>query len=77
MVKSLLEGFEYNLQRIPREENSRVDTLTKLVIAKATVNNGMIIQETLQIPCTNKVINVEEIVDDANCTVPKKWHIIE
>ena len=34
--------------------------LAKLASAKVVINNRTIIQETLQIPCTNKVMNGEE-----------------
>ena len=37
-----------------------MDALAKLANAKATVNNRTIIQETIQIPYINKVMNVEE-----------------
>ena len=43
MAKKLLDGFEYNLQKIPREENGQVDALAKLASAKAIVNNKTII----------------------------------
>ena len=39
MEKKLLEDFNYDLQRIPREENGRADALAKLASAKATINN--------------------------------------
>ena len=38
-AKDLLEGFNFNLERIPREENGRADALAKLASAKAAVNN--------------------------------------
>ena len=60
VVKKLLDDFDYNLQRIPREENSQTDALTKIASAKATINNKMIIQETLQAPYTDTVMNVEK-----------------
>ena len=43
MAKNLLENFDYDMQKILREENSRVDVLTKLASAKAVINNKMII----------------------------------
>ena len=39
MAKRLLEDFEYNLQRILREENGQTDAFTKLASAKTIVNN--------------------------------------
>ena len=62
IAKRLLKGFEYDLQRIPREENVWANALAKLVSGKATINNKTIIQEMLQIPCTDRVMNVEERV---------------
>ena len=59
MPKCLLEGFEYNLQRITREENGWTNALAKLTSTKTIVNNRVIIQETLQVPCTNRVMIVE------------------
>ena len=59
MVQKLLENFEYNLERIPREENDRADTLAKLASAKAVVNNRMIIQETLPTPCAEEIMFLE------------------
>ena len=43
IARELLDGFECNLQRIPREENMRADALAKLASAKVVVNNRMII----------------------------------
>ena len=60
LAKRLLKDFDYDLQRIPREENGQADALAKLASAKAAKNNRTIIQETLQIACTDKVMNVEE-----------------
>ena len=54
-----MKGFNYDLERIPREENSRADALAKLANANATVNNRMIIQETLHTPCIKKVMCIE------------------
>ena len=39
MAKRLLEDFEYDLQRISREENGRANALAKLASAKTVVNN--------------------------------------
>ena len=60
MAKNLLKDFDYDLQRIPKEENGQANALAKLVSAKVVVNNRTVIQETLQEPCTNRVMNVEE-----------------
>ena len=60
MVKDLLEDFNYDLQRIPRKENSWLDALAKLASAKATVNNRIVIQEILWTPNIDNVMNIEE-----------------
>ena len=60
MTKNLLTDFDYDLQRIPKEENNRADTLAKLASAKVAINNKTIIQEMLQISCTKKAISIEE-----------------
>ena len=59
-TKRLLEGFNYDLERIPREENDQVNALAKLASEKVAINNRTIIQETLQTPCIKKVTNEEE-----------------
>ena len=43
MTKRLLVNFNYDLQRIPREENDYVDVLAKLASAKVVVNNKAVI----------------------------------
>ena len=58
-VQKLLEEFNYNLKRIPREENGRANALAKLASAKATVNNRTIIQEMLPTPCAQKIMCLE------------------
>ena len=55
----LLEGFNYDLERIPKKENSQADVLTKLANAKVAVNNKTIIQETLHTPCIENVMCLE------------------
>ena len=37
-----------------------MDALTKLASAKVVINNRAIIQETLQVPCISKIMNIEE-----------------
>ena len=37
-----------------------MNTLAKLAGAKVTVDNRTIIQQTLEIPCTDKVMNIKE-----------------
>ena len=59
VTQRLLEGFNYDLERIPKEENGQVDALAKLASIKATINNRMIIQEMLHTPCIKKVMYVE------------------
>ena len=54
-----MEDFEYDLERIPREENNQADALAKLASAKVAVNNRMIIQETLHTPCVESVMCLE------------------
>ena len=46
-AKRLLEDFDYDLQRIPREKNGQVYALARVASAKAIVTNKTIIQETL------------------------------
>ena len=60
MAKRLLEDFEYDLQRILREKKDQMETLSKLASANATVNNRMIIQETLQVLHINRVMNIND-----------------
>ena len=55
-ARELLEGFDFDLERIPGEENDRVDALAKLASAKAVVNNRTIIQETLHALCIEEVM---------------------
>ena len=42
-AQNLLEDFDYDLERIPKEENSWVDALAKLASTKVAVNNRIII----------------------------------
>ena len=49
-----------SIQRITREKNGQVNAPTKLDSVKEVVNNRTIIQETLQIPYINKIMNIEE-----------------
>ena len=60
ITKRLLEDFGYDLQRILREKNSRANVLAKLANTKVAINNKMIIHETLQIPCIEKLMNIED-----------------
>ena len=59
MVQNLLEDSDYDLERIPREENGWVDALAKLASATVAINNRTIIQETLHTPCAEKVMCLE------------------
>ena len=43
MIQKLLEDFDYNLERILREENGQANALAKLANVKAVVNNRTII----------------------------------
>ena len=56
MAQSLLEDFDYDLERILREENGRVDVLAKLASVKAVVNDRTIIQEMLHTPYVENVM---------------------
>ena len=58
-AQRLLEGFDYDLEMIPREENGRADALAKLASAKAAINNKTIIQETLYTPCVENIMCLE------------------
>ena len=58
-AQRLLEGFDYDLERIPREENGQADALTKLASANVAINNRMIIQEMLHMPCIENVMYLE------------------
>ena len=59
MAQRLLEGFNYDLERISKEENGHVDALAKLASAKVAINNRRIIQETLHTPYIEKVMCLE------------------
>ena len=57
-TKELLERFDFELERIPREENSQADTLAKLASAKAAVNNRTVIQETIHMSCIENIMRL-------------------
>ena len=54
-----MEDFDYNLERIPREENGQANALAKLTSATVAINNKMIIQEMLPTPCAKKIMCLE------------------
>ena len=59
IAKGLLEGFDYDLERIPREGNDQVYALAKLANVKVMVNNRTIIQETLYTPFLENIMCLE------------------
>ena len=56
----LLEEFSYDLIRIPKVKNDQMDTLANLANVKATINNWIIIQETLWSCWLDGVMNIEQ-----------------
>ena len=77
-VKALVDDFDYfEMYHIPRESNTRVDLLSKLVSMKRTRHLKTIIQETIQALTidTNEVMEGEE--EESDWMAPYKNFLIE
>ena len=74
-----MESFEKcNIDYIHREQNSKVDLLSKLVSTKSAANNGSIIQEEVEEPSISESNNPVICLVEQDCSwqKPIKEHLL-